>query len=287
MKDDDQRQPKDQQRPRQIMSMIFLDRPQMPDMERLKERFGELLNIGEFLPPDGNAQVVPCDGSLLIAGLVDAPLPQHHWQNWVEKAWWWPEAAEVMATNQAHLIVSSSWDHSTRLDAHVKHTLVVREFIDQLSAIAVSWGSVLVSANQFAGEFHKFQAEQVLPVRLWVLIQLSGDGQGGTVVSTLGMDAFGLKEIEANSAPMEPQDALLLVNNLAGYLISKGPVVNEGDTVGGSESERIKVRFAPSFREGVGEVCLLDFERSGGPEPVKPESNFAKNVFGKTFGRLN
>jgi hypothetical protein len=277
----------DKQRPGKITAMIFLDRPQMPDMERLQERFGELLHIGEILPPDGNAQVVPCDGSLLIAGLVDAPLPQHHWQSWTENAWWWPEAAEVMSGNQAHLVVSSSWDQSTRLDAHVKHTLVVREFIDQLPALAVSWGSVLVSANQFAGEFHKFQSEQILPVRLWVLIQLSGDGEGGTIVSTRGMDAFGLREIEANSAPMEPQDALLFVNNLAGYLISKGPVVDDGDTVGGSENERIRVRFAPSFREGLGEVYLLDFERSGGPDPVKPGSKFAQNVFGKTFGRPN
>lgn len=277
----------DRQRTRQIMTMIFLERPQMPDMERLKERFGDLLNVGEILPPDGGAQVIPCDGSLLITGLVDTPLPKHHWQNWVEQAWWWPEAADVMSTNQAHLIVSSTWDKSSRLDAHVKHTLVVREFVDQLPAIAVTWGSALVSADQYAGEFHRFQSEKVLPVRLWVLIQISGDGQGGTIVSTLGMDAFGLKEIEANSAPMEPQDALQFVNNLAGYLITNGPVVKDGDTVGGSETERISIRFAPSFRDGVDEVYLLDFERADGPEPVAPGSKFAQNVFGKSFRRLN
>ena len=274
-------------RAKQIMTMIFLERPQIPDMTRLKERFGDLLKVGDILPPDGSAQVVPCDGSLLITGLVDVPLPHEHWQNWVDQAWWWPEASDAMQANQAHLIVSSSWDHSDRLDAHVKHTLVVREFVDQLPAIAVSWGSVLVSADQFAGEFHRFQSEQVLPVRLWVMIQLSGDGEGGTIVSTSGMDAFGLMEIEANSAPMEPQDALLFVNNLAGYLISNGAVINDGDTVGGSETERIKVRFAPSFREAIGDVYLLDFERVSGPEPVKSGSKFAQNLFGKSFRRLN
>ena len=31
----------DEQRTRQLMAMIFLERPQAPDMERLKERFGE------------------------------------------------------------------------------------------------------------------------------------------------------------------------------------------------------------------------------------------------------
>lgn len=275
------------QRSKQIMTMIFLERAEMPDLERLKERFGDLLNVGEILPPDGSAQVVPCDGSLLITGLIDAPLPKHHWQGWVDSAWWWPEAAETMQNNQAHLIVSSSWEQSNRLEAHVKHTLVVREFIDQLPATAVTWGSVLVSANQFAGEFHKFQSEQVLPVRLWVAIQLSGDGEGGTIVSTLGMDAFGLREIEANSAPMEPQDALAFVSNLAGYLITNGPVIEDGHTVGGSEKERIKVRFAPSFRDDQGEVYLLDFERADGPEPVKPGSKFAQGVYGKSFRKLN
>lgn len=278
---------RDEQRPRQIVTMIFLEHAQMPDMKRLKERFGELLNIGDVLPPDGSAQVVPCDGSLLIAALVDTPLPQHHWQDWADRAWWWPEAAEVMRINQAHLVVSSAWDHSSRLDAHVKHTLVVREFVDQLPAVAVTWGNVVVSADQFAGEFHRFQSEQVLPVRLWVMIELSGDGAGGTIVSTLGMDAFGVMEIEANSAPMEPQEALQFVNNLAGYLISSGPVINDGDTVGGSESEHIKVRLAPSFREGVGNVYLLDFENREGPDPVEPGGSLARNAFGKSFGRLN
>ncbi len=275
------------ERSNQVLAMIFLDRPQMPDFQKLKERFGEMLNIGEIVPPEGNAQVVPCDGSLLISALVDVPLPEQHWHSWVESAWWWPEAADVMRTNQAHLIVSSSWDHSSRVDAHAKHLLVVREFVHQLPAIAVSWASVLVSADQFAGEFHKFQTENVLPVRLWVVIQISGDGQGGTIVSTLGMDKFGLKEIEANSAPMEPQDALMFVNNLCGYLMNNGPVIKDGDTVGGSEEERIRVRFAPSFRDHVGEVYLLDFERKEGPDPLKSDDTFAKKFFGKTFGRLN
>ncbi|HRY08045.1 MAG TPA: DUF4261 domain-containing protein [Hyphomicrobiaceae bacterium] len=277
----------DEQRTRQLMAMIFLERPQAPDMERLKERFGELLNVADILPPDGDAQVVSCDGSLLITGLVDAPLPQPHWQGWVDQAWWWPEASDVMETNQAHLVVSSAWDHSSRLDAHVKHTLVVREFIDQLPAVAVTWGNVLVSADQFAGEFHRFQSEQLLPVRLWVMIQVSGDGQGGTIVSTLGMDAFGLMEIEANSAPMEPQDALQFINNLAGYLIANGPVINDGDTVGGAQGEQVKVRFAPSFRDGIGKVYLLDFEKTDGPVPVKHGSKFVQDVFGKPFRRIN
>ncbi len=38
---------RDEQRPRQIVTMIFLEHAQMPDMKRLKERFGErLLFVG-------------------------------------------------------------------------------------------------------------------------------------------------------------------------------------------------------------------------------------------------
>lgn len=271
----------EQQTAGQITAMIFLDRPAMPDIARLKERFGTILPMGDNVSKEKNVAVVPCDGSMLIAALVDTALEQKHWRPWVDAAWWWPEGEEMMLQNQAHLLVSSTWDKSSRIDAHLKHTVVVREFVEQLPAIAVAWGSVIVSANQFAGEFHKFQTENVLPVRLWVLIQMSGDGAGGTIVSTLGMESFGVREIEANSAPMEPKDALLFVNNLAGYLLSNGPVINDGDTVGGSEDERIKVRFAPSFREGHGEVYLLDFERKDGPDPLQPDDAFAKKFYGK------
>lgn len=271
----------DKQETRQVTAIIFLDRPAKPDAKRLKERFGEILPIGENVSQEENVAVIPCDGSMLIAGLVDTPLPEKHWREWADAAWWWPEAEEMMRQNQAHIIVSSTWDKSTRIDAHLKHMLIVREFVEQLCAIGVAWGNVLVSANQFAGEFHRFQTENILPVRVWVLIQLSGDGEGGTIVSTLGMNQFDLREIEANSAPMEPKDALEFVNNLAGYLLTNGPVINDGDTVGGSEEQRIRMRFAPSFREGHGEVYLLDFERKDGPDPLKPGDTFTKKFYGK------
>ncbi|MGD9784334.1 MAG: DUF4261 domain-containing protein [Hyphomicrobiaceae bacterium] len=270
-------------RARQIMAMIFLERPELPDLERLKDRFGEILNIGDVLPAHANAQVVPADGSLLIAALVDTPLPEQHWRVWADGAWWWPEAGDTMTGNAAHLVVSSAWDHSSRLDGHLKHMIVVREFIEQLPAVAVAWGNVLVSASQFAGEFQRFQAEKTLPVRLFVQFQVSADGQGGTILSTTGMDAFGLKEIEANPAPMEPKDALDFVENFAGYLMTNGPVVKSGDTIGGSDEQRIKVNFAPSFRESGREVYLIDFGPAPGPREDTMRE-FAKGLMAQTFG---
>jgi len=60
----------------------------------------------------------------------------------------------------------------------------------------------------------------------------------------VGLSQFGLNEIEVTPCDWCPDDVLKLVFNVARYLIQSGPVINDGDTVGGDENERIVVRHA-------------------------------------------
>jgi len=46
--------------------------------------------------------------------------------------------------------------------------------------------------------------------------------------------------------------------NIATYLIEQGPVIADGNTVGGSEEERVVVRHAPSMIDRPGLVYRLE-----------------------------
>lgn len=248
--------------PEQIVAHIFLDRTAWPDFKRLEARVGSMLKLGpgSHAPP---SFVIPCGEvveSLLMGGIVDAPLPRQHWLAWVERAWWWPEAEQAMTRNQAHIIVSGSWAGRSRLDAHVAHTIVVRELVEQLPAIGVAWASVLVSAEQFAGEFHRMQTQLAIPVRLWILIQVSAKGGDRTTISTLGLDRFGLMEIEATDQPIPSELALGYIEGVCSYLISNGPVIADGHTINGPRGEGVRVRHSASFRDRPGLVYKLVVE---------------------------
>ena len=146
-------------------------------------------------------------------------------------------------------MVFCGWSKSSRLDAHMRHLVLVRELVEQLPVIGVLWGSVLVPANTFKGEFAS-TLKGAIPFSHWVLIQFCKQPNGNILISTLGMRDFEQMEIEAESTL--PLDATFdLVRKFGSHILTNGPVVRDGETFGLTAEQRIKVRHIRSFRPDV------------------------------------
>ena len=74
------------------------------------------------------------------------------------------------------------------------------------------------------------------------------------------MKQFGLMEIEVDHCRMNLQELFEFVSNLAHYLIQSGPVIADGNTVGGNEEERILVRHRSSMIDQREMVYKIVFE---------------------------
>src|SRR4030095_10604697 len=124
----------------------------------------------------------------------------------------------------------------------------------------------------FKGEFAHMQKNNVVPFSLWVLIQFSKQPNGNILISTLGMRDFEQMEIETESSlPLD--QTFDLVRKFGSYVLSDGAVVKEGDPVGPSASQRIKVRHARSFRPDVNESVYW-IELTEQPTVRKPKGFF-------------
>ena len=78
---------------------------------------------------------------------------------------------------------------------------------------------------------------------------------------TTGLSAFVDREIEFQPSAKPPD---LLASRLIGtirYLLAKGPVLNDGDTLGISENERIRVRLVASEIRPEQPVYALSLEQ--------------------------
>jgi len=246
------------------IAMIALKHPMLPNIERVIRRHADELGIAPdavFEASETNI-LVPTGEGMLVLTLMSAPIPlADGWDDTAARAWRWPAASEAMEAQRAHLIVRLAHNASPPVHTHAKAALIVRDCLEQFSnnAIAVSWGPVLSSAQAFASEFDRCRADNELPMLLWVVIQLSSDGRGGTVLSTLGLNQFGLNEIEAKRAPMPPDTASGFVVDLAQDLLAHGTVLNDGDAVCGPNGDGVVVRHRFSCRRGVGRVYQLEF----------------------------
>jgi hypothetical protein len=61
---------------------------------------------------------------------VDAPYPDSLDEQ-ARFAYWWPEVKNDLARHKSHLMVFCSWSKFTRMDAHMRHLVLVRELDDR------------------------------------------------------------------------------------------------------------------------------------------------------------
>jgi hypothetical protein len=265
-------------KPKMIGATLFLERPADIDYRLLIERVGKALEIdpkhAETQKP-GGAIVLPASGDVVMGMRMDAPYPDALDQQ-AGFAYWWPDAKKDVARQQAHLMVFCGWARFSRLDAHMRHLILVRELVEQLPVIGVLWGSVLMPTGTFRGEFAS-TLKGAIPFSLWVLIQFSKQPNGNILISTLGMRDFGQLEIETESTlPLD--QTFDLVRKFGTHILANGPVVRDGETFGRSANERIKVRHIRSFRPDVNDnVYWLELADKS---TVRRPTGFFTRLFG-------
>ena len=188
-------------KPKMIGATLFLERPTDIDYRLLVDRIGKVLGIDpkhEETQKPGGAIVLPASGDVVMGMRVDAPYP-HPLDQQARFAYWWPDAKKDIARHKSHLMVFCSWSKFSRTDAHMRHSVLVRELVEQLPVIGVLWGgNALVPADTFKGELQNMK-KGAIPFSLWVLVQFSKQPNGNILISTLGMRDFEEMEIETES----------------------------------------------------------------------------------------
>lgn len=266
--------------PSRINATLFLERQTPINYSVMAERIGSSLGLDaakmEHQKPDG-PMVLPVDGDLVFGLNMDFPYPETLQQR-AQFAYWWPNALSDLGRHKAHLMVSCQWAKYSRVDAHMRHLLLVRELVEQLPVIGVLWGSSLVQTDTLKGEFAN-SLKGGFPFSLWVLIQFSRQPNGNILISTLGMRDFEKPEIETESSlPLD--QTFDLVRKFGSYVLSTDAVVKDGDTFGQSELQRIKVRHTRSFRPDVNDLVYW-IELTEQPTVRKPKGFFS-SLFGST-----
>jgi hypothetical protein len=132
------------------------------------------------------------------------------------------------------------------IEAALLATRTMAALMSDGNAIAGYWGVNLQSREAFLKQ-SAVASRQSIPIMLWINYRMSNDLQKGWAVSTRGMKHFGLMEIECKDAPVDGRSVFSLVAQTSAYLISKGPIIHDGETIGESPALNIRVRHAASY----------------------------------------
>ena len=103
------------------------------------------------------------------------------------------------------------------------------------------------------------------PLHMWVNFRVGRNDKGTTSGFTRGLAALDLMDIETDSSFDSPSELRERLELMAGYLLENGLVIDDGDTIGESEAEKIRVVYAGSQFGSSEKVMRLEFEK-----PKKP-----------------
>lgn len=248
---------------RQI-AFVLLHQPVTVDIEALAQAVrtrhpGVSVEIVAPNARDGHgAAQVPllrCGDEFVTVMNIAAPIPQDPGEEvWMRAAGTWPQALAVSRSHQAHVIVGTIGKVTSPLHEARAVTAVIGGLLDIApGCLVVMWGArVARPAAQWKDQSRTaFAPYPQYPFLLWIDIAPIRTGSGVDAV-TIGLSSFVDREIEFEVGRFNPADALNNVAGLAGYLIEHGNVVKDGDTFGGSERQRIRIRHAVStHRRGV------------------------------------
>lgn len=115
----------------------------------------------------------------------------------------------------------------------------------------VLWDLTVANSSEVVADLSRlaFAPYPDFPSALWVSMHPFQDpGSSRVGVVTMGLRSFIGREIEMDGQATRFKDVLTTVRGLATYLMQDGVKINDGDTIGGSATERITVRFLESRR---------------------------------------
>lgn len=241
---------KDESSSIKVLSFVALAEPKLPSAASvraaLQERLGAM-KIADMETDEEQVILFRIRGGTVMVGLLDAPLPKDELEFACKWAWYWRAACDVMASHRAHLHVAVLGTDLDKVGAALLQTHVVASLMDSdANAIASYWRTSLHSRESFLKQ-SAYASRETLPIWLWINFRLTSDLEKGWTLSTDGMEEFDLYEIESKDANVDGKKLFTLAVSTADYLIKNGPVIKDGDTIGGSAHEKIPVRHAPSY----------------------------------------
>ncbi len=192
--------------------------------------------------------------------LVDQPIPVSQLDGPAARAWYWPQAADQLARQRAHLIVALVDEGHDRIAKSMRLTRFVAALLPASRAVGLQWGGsrAVHEPNAFCQVAAQMSRDD-LPLHLWIDFQVEAAGENALRLFTTGMSALGKREIEFPHFVGEPQALMNHAYNLAHYILEKNANIKEGEVIGLPGEVQVTAHETMTFLGGDEQVLAFEF----------------------------
>ena len=208
---------------------------------------------------DNNTIIADNNGMILTASLMPAPIPDNEAVEQAKTNYRWDGAVEAAERHKAHLLVSvinrGDMDNIEGAKHYVK---LLANATKQEGCLGINILGTVIHPQMYYDFAKLYDENDDFPIENIVYIGLYGDENNTVSGYTYGLEQFGKKELEIIKSSEEAEEVYNFLASISDYIITSDVVLNDGETIGFSEEQKIQI----SVSEGIaldGETVKLGF----------------------------
>jgi hypothetical protein len=239
------------------LAFVLLSEARVPDAEWVALAFRRFAGPGEELQrevddsaADAGDRVLSFElnsGGRFLVALMPAAVPNSEAEDAARYSLSSFRNQWKLPPHCAHLIVTFlAATESPPMVRLSQFTSFVAAVTKASRAVGVYWGNA--GATHDSDFFLSIASEQDIPARmmLWSGVSIARDNDGRLSLLSLGMKQLNLPDLLLVAGNTSPNTALGMMFDLLTYVANRGAAIPEGETVGRSADEKLKVRYVPS-----------------------------------------
>ena len=177
----------------------------------------------------------------VLASLMPVAVPEGEAERATDHSLSGLDGSWTLPEHRAHLLVAQQGATGTEVEELVTFTRVVAAIVRATNAVGVYWGEGGATHHP---EFVVNIAHSELPLPIWVGVSVAKSASGPELLS-IGMKQLGLPELLLTTPGLDGTVFELFYDLLA-YVTRRGKKLPEGDSVGRTPKEKLKVRYVAS-----------------------------------------
>ena len=208
---------------------------------------------------EDNTIIADYNGMIMTASLMPAPIPDNEAVEQAKTNYRWKEAVEAAEKHKAHLLVSviNSGDVDN-IEGAKHYVKLLANATKQEGCLGINILGTVIHPQMYYDFAKLYEENDDFPIENIVYIGLYGDENNTVSGYTYGLEQFGKKELEIIKSLEEAEEVYNFLASISDYIITSDVVLNDGETIGFSEEQKIQI----SVSEGIaldGETVKLGF----------------------------
>ena len=197
---------------------------------------------------EDNTIIADYNGMIMTASLMPAPIPDNEAVEQAKTNYRWEKAVEAAEKHKAHLLVSViNRGDVDNIEGAKHYVKLLANATKQEGCLGINILGTVIHPQMYYDFAKLYDENDDFPIENIVYIGLYGDENNTVSGYTYGIEQFGKKELEIIKSSEEAEEVYNFLASISDYIITSDVVLNDGETIGFSEEQKIQI----SVSEGI------------------------------------